>query len=107
MIKWLVFPVIFVSAALAADKPNIVLLFADDLGYADVGFDGRTEWATPNLDGLAKQGMIFRRWYAANAVCAPSRASLLTGRYGIHNGVTSNAEDLPASEVTVAEALHP
>jgi arylsulfatase A len=107
MKKFLVSLLVCASASFAAERPNIVLLLADDLGYADVGFDGRTEWTTPNLDGLAKQGTIFRRWYAANAVCAPSRASLLTGRYGIHNGVTGNGEDLPASETTIAEALHP
>lgn len=95
-------------AALAQPRrPNIVILYADDLGYGDVGFNGRREWATPHLDRLAAQGTIFDRWYTAFPVCAPSRACLLTGRYTIHNTVRSNATDLPRGEVTIAEALAP
>src|SRR5687767_6095007 len=96
-----------VSAAPAqAKKPNVLLIFADDLGYADVGFNGRTEWTTEHLDRLAKEGTVFKRWYTAGVVCAPSRAALMTGRYGIHNGVTGNGSlDLPTEEVTIAEAL--
>ncbi|MCS6977780.1 MAG: sulfatase-like hydrolase/transferase [Gemmatales bacterium] len=87
--------------------PNIIVIFADDLGWGDVGFNGRTEWATPHLDRLARQGTIFRRWYTAAVVCAPSRAALLTGKYTIHCGVTANNDDLPREEVTIAEALKP
>lgn len=96
------------AAASQADPPrppNVVLILADDLGWGDVGFNGRTEWATPNLDRLAGQGTLFTRWYTAAVVCAPSRAALLTGKYSIHNGVSRNNDDLPADEVTLAEAL--
>jgi len=92
-------------AAARERPPSIVLILADDLGWGDVGFNGRREWRTPNLDRLARQGTRFTRWYTAAVVCAPSRAALLTGRYGIHNGVSGNADDLPAGEVTLAEAL--
>jgi arylsulfatase A len=92
-------------APAAEGRPNVVLILADDLGWGDVGFNGRTEWATPNLDRLGASGTIFKRFYAAAVVCAPSRAALLTGKYTIHDGVTGNGEDLPASEVTLAEAL--
>ena len=87
--------------------PNIILIVADDLGWGDVGFNGRTEWTTPNLDRLARQGTTFRRLYTAAVVCAPSRAAFLTGKYTIHSGVRRNDEDLPAEEVTIAEALKP
>src|SRR5688500_1970797 len=88
----------------AARTPNVILILADDLGYADVSFGGRREWATPNLNRLANEGTVFRRWYTAGVVCAPARAALMTGRYGIHNGVTGNSSlDLPAEEVTIAE----
>ena len=101
------------GAGLAADgaaeanerPPNVLLILADDLGWGDVGFNGRKEWQTPHLDRLAAGGTVFRRWYAAGVVCAPSRAALMTGRYGIHNGVVANDQDLPAEEVTMAEAL--
>lgn len=90
-----------------AHRPNIIVILADDLGFGDVSFNGRTEWRTPNLDRLASQGTNFRRWYAAGVVCAPSRAALLTGKYTIHNGVSGNSADLPSEEVTIAEALKP
>jgi arylsulfatase A-like enzyme len=95
------------SAPARADDrpPNIIFMLADDLGWGDVGFNGRTDWPTPNLDRLAREGTVFRRWYAPGVVCAPSRAALLTGRYGIHNGVVANNDDLPTEEVTIAEAL--
>ena len=85
--------------------PDIVLIVADDLGWGDVGFNGRTEWSTPNLDRLAGQGVVLKRCYSAATVCAPSRAAFLTGKYTIHSGVRRNDEDLPAEEVTIAEAL--
>ena len=99
--------VMFCAATRAADRPpSIVLILADDLGYHDVGYNGRTEWATPNIDKLAKEGTTFPRFYTASVVCAPSRAALMTGRAGIHNGVTGNGSyDLPADEVTIAEVL--
>jgi arylsulfatase A len=87
--------------------PNLVLILADDLGYADVGFNGRKEWPTRSLDRLAREGRVFSRFYAASPVCAPSRAALLTGKSGIHNGVVGNGHDLRLDEVTIAEALKP
>jgi arylsulfatase A len=91
----------------AAERPNIVVILADDVGWGDVGFNGRTTWRTPNLDRLASQGTVLRRFYAGAVTCAPSRAVLLTGRHTIHNRVTRNDDDLPAEEVTIAEALKP
>jgi arylsulfatase A-like enzyme len=89
----------------AERAPNIILIYADDLGWGDVGFNGRTEWATPNLDRLGARGTIFKRFYTAAVVCAPSRAAMLTGKATIHCGVGRNDGDLPAEEVTIAEAL--
>ncbi len=86
-------------------RPNLVMILADDLGWADTGFNGRKEWTTPNLDRLAREGTVFDRWYTAMPLCAPSRACLMTGKYTIHNGVRTNATDLPKSEVTIAEAV--
>jgi arylsulfatase A-like enzyme len=93
--------------AAAGRKPNIILLFADDLGYGDVSFNGRTEWKTPNLAKLAREGSVFSRWYTAYPLCVPSRSALLSGRYGVHTGSRSNQKDLPASQTTIAEALRP
>jgi arylsulfatase A-like enzyme len=95
------------TLAQANRKPNLVILYADDMGHHDVSFNGRKEWQTPNLDRLAAQGTAFDRWYTAYPLCAPSRAALLTGRYGIHNTVRNNSTDIPKNEVTLAEALKP
>ena len=88
-------------------RPNLVILYADDMGWSDVRFNGREEWSTDNLDRLASQGTIFNRWYTGAPLCAPSRACLLTGRHTIHHGVRNNATDIPTSETTIAEALKP
>lgn len=69
-------------------KPNIVLLLVDDLGWKDVGFMGSKFYETPNIDKLSKTGVIFTNAYAACAVCSPTRAALLTGRYPARTGIT-------------------
>lgn len=71
----------------AAQRPNIVLIFADDLGWQDTGFSGSDFYETPNLDRLAKEGMVFRQAYAAAGNCAPSRACLISGQYTPRHGV--------------------
>ncbi len=69
------------ATASAAAKPNIVLIFADDLGWKDVGYQGSDFMETPNIDRLAKQGMVFTAGYAAAGNCAPSRACMVSGTY--------------------------
>jgi arylsulfatase A-like enzyme len=69
------------SFALAADKPNVVILYADDLGYGDTGCYGATAVHTPNIDRLAKEGLRFTDGHAAAATCTPSRYALMTGEY--------------------------
>jgi arylsulfatase A-like enzyme len=68
-------------------KPNILLIFADDLGYMDCGFTGSKVMETPNIDALSKKGMVFNNAYAGAGNCAPSRASLISGRYSPTHGV--------------------
>ncbi|MEK7952488.1 sulfatase family protein [Luteolibacter soli] len=66
---------------IAAEKPNIVLIYADDLGFGDVSCNGATAVQTPNIDRIAKEGLNFTAGYATSATCTPSRFSLLTGKY--------------------------
>lgn len=68
-------------------RPNVVIIYADDLGYGDVGCFGSTDVGTPNLDRLAAGGLRLTHWYANSPVCSPSRAALLTGRHPVHAGV--------------------
>src|ERR1700740_1993229 len=82
----------------APAPPNIVLFLADDLGCHDLGAWGATDLKTPHIDALAAGGVRFTNWYAAAPVCAPSRASLLTGRYPIRCGVPDNGPALRPSE---------
>src|SRR4051794_19052602 len=98
----------------AAARPNVVVILADDLGYGDLGCYGHPTIRTPNLDRMAAEGMRFTDFYSAGEVCTPSRASLLTGRYAVRSGMAHDQfrvlrnrsmGHLPASEVTLAEAL--
>ncbi len=71
----------FPLALLAAEKPNIVLIYADDLGFGDVSCNGATAVQTPNIDRIAKEGINFTAGYCTSATCTPSRFSMLTGKY--------------------------
>ncbi len=76
-------------------RPNIVFIMADDLGYADVGCFGSTYYKTPNIDALAKRGMIFTQAYTANATCSPTRASIMSGQYPARLGMMMPTCHLP------------
>ena len=99
----------------ASDRlPNIIVIFADDLGYGDLGVYGHPTIQTPHLDQMAREGMKFTQFYAGASVCTPSRAALLTGRLPIRSGMCSTKRrvlfpdsggGLPESELTIAEAL--
>ncbi len=99
--------------ALAADrrKPNFVIILADDLGYGDLGSYGSRLIKTPNLDRMARAGLLMTDFYASANICTPSRAGLLTGRYPIRTGLAyevihpKDTNGLPQSEITLAEAL--
>ena len=112
----------FAGAALAADEkqedakrpPNVIIIFADDLGYGDLGCFGHPTIATPNLDRMAREGMRLTQFYVAECVCTPSRAGLLTGRLPIRNGMCSDTRrvlftdstgGLPEEEITIAESV--
>ncbi len=74
----------------SAPKPNVIIIYCDDLGYGDLGCYGNRVIRTPNIDGLARDGMRFTDYYSCNAVCAPSRVGLLTGRYPFRTGIIGN-----------------
>ena len=100
------------SSVYAQTKPNIVLIVADDLGYGDVGCYGQQKIKTPNIDRLAREGMLFTHYYAGTSVCAPSRSSLLTGQDTGHTPIRGNKSvepegqwPLPAASITLAETL--
>jgi len=79
----------FFSFAQAQEKPNIILILADDLGYGDVGFTGCKQVQTPHLDRLARDGMVFHDFHSNGAACTPTRAALLTGRYQQRSGLVN------------------
>jgi arylsulfatase A-like enzyme len=110
------------------EKPNVVFILVDDLGYYDLGFSGSSYYETPNIDALAKKGMNFTQGYSASRVCSPSRASIMTGKFTARHGITDwigaktgsdwrslNRHDkllpaeyvpqLPATDITLAEAM--
>lgn len=95
----------------AQRRPNVLLIYADDLGSVDLNIYGAKDLTTPHLDGLAKSGVRFTQFYAAAPVCSPSRAALLTGRFPQRAGLAGNASSrkgghgMPAEQVTLAEIL--
>ncbi len=97
------------AAAAPTRPPNIVMIYADDLGYGDLGCYG-SPLSTPNLNQMAAEGVRFTQFYSANPVCSPSRAALLTGRYPTRVGVPRvlfpyDKVGLPDSEMTLAQVL--
>ncbi|TVQ02460.1 MAG: hypothetical protein EA359_11800 [Balneolaceae bacterium] len=105
----LLFILILIAYGCAGDnhlvlQPNILLIMTDDQGFGDVGYHGNPDIQTPNMDQLAQEGAWFRQFYVSS-VCAPTRASLLTGRYSMRTGtqwVTRNLESMHPDEVTLA-----
>src|SRR5579872_5135298 len=112
-----------VPAKAAESPPNVVLIVADDLGWADLGCYGSRFHRTPNLDKLAREGMRFTQAYAACPVCSPTRAALMTGKYPARLHLTDwlpgrpdmpsqrmlrpvFRQELPLKETTLAEVLH-
>ncbi len=103
--KQLVFPFLFLLASAGgAERPNIIYILADDLGYGDLGCYGQTTLRTPALDRMASEGARFTRHYSGSTVCAPSRAVLLTGRHTGHVSVRGNGF-ARLTETTVADVL--
>jgi arylsulfatase A-like enzyme len=120
--------VLFAALSVGAERPNIVFILADDLGWRDLSNEGSTYYESPHIDRIAREGVKFTRGYATCQVCSPSRASILTGKYPTKHGVTSWIGDpsgvawrrggrqdshlpptydraLRASEITLAEVL--
>ena len=90
-------------------NPNILVILIDDAGYNDFGFMGSKEMQTPNIDALTSEGVVFTDAHVAATVSSPSRACLITGRYGHRFGYECNLSDrtngLPLEEETIAEAV--
>ena len=114
VLAFVLFAAIQPSSLNAADQPNFVMIFADDLGYGDLSCFGHPSIRTPNLDRMAAEGMRFTQFYSASAVCTPSRAALMTGRLPVRSGMCSDKRrvlfpdssgGIPESELTIAEAL--
>lgn len=92
-------------AAVAAPRPNIVIFVADDLGWDDCGAYGRPQVGTPNIDGLAREGLRFTSAFLTCSSCSPSRASILTGRWPHNTGAEQLHWPVPAEQVLVSEPL--
>ncbi len=90
---------VVMAASTIAEKPNIIVIMADDLGYGDLGFTGSKEIFTPQLDKLADEGVIFQYGYANHPFCGPSRAALMSGRYQHRFGFETNPAYDPANPI--------
>ena len=122
MNKFKLFAIFFLASILnncslnasKSNKPNIIVILADDLGYGDIGVFGNNIISTPNIDHMAYEGQKWTNFYAGSSVCTPSRAALLTGRLPLRTGLTSNSKGvlfpnslngIPQFEITIAEQL--
>lgn len=102
-----------VNLTKSINKPNLIVIMTDDMGYADVGFNGCKDISTPNIDVIANEGIRFNEGYVSFPVCGPSRAGFLTGRYQDRFGFTTNPSidpknpiaGLPVEEETMAQVL--
>ncbi|XP_070566880.1 arylsulfatase A-like [Ptychodera flava] len=105
------FLLIFLRIHASSSKPNVVILFADDVGYGDLGCYGHPTSFTPNLNKMAEDGLLLTSFYSAANLCSPSRAALLTGRYQIRSGIypfvlsPDSTGGLPRNETTIAQIL--
>ncbi len=113
---FLTFSILNISFGQSNQKPNIILILADDLGYADLSLNGSLQINTPNIDSLAKEGVNFLHAYVSAPVCSPSRAGLLTGRNQVNFGYDNNLADnqpgfdpefagLPIDQKTIGDRL--
>jgi arylsulfatase A len=99
----------------AAEKPNIIIILADDMGYGDLGCYGHPSMRTPNLDRMAAEGLRFTDFYSGQCLCTPSRAALLTGRLAVRSGMAGgpgrhvlypkDKGGLPSDEITIPQAM--
>jgi arylsulfatase A-like enzyme len=94
-----------VTAFAGEEKPNIILVMADDQGWGDTGYNGHPVVKTPNLDAMAKEALVLNRFYAAAPVCSPTRGSVLTARHPIRIKITNHGRYMRSQETTLAEEL--
>lgn len=98
--------IVLLSCETPSKNPNIILIMTDDLGWYDTGFNGNTEIKTPNMDKLAKNGIVLNRFYSASAVCSPTRASVITGRNPLRMHIpNANTGHMLEEEITLPEIL--
>ncbi len=93
------------TSAPASNKPNVILIVADDLGCRDVGCYGASDLKTPNLDAMAATGALFDNWYSNAPVCAPARAAILSGRFPAKAGVANNGKPMTAGIANFGSTL--
>ncbi|WP_372796648.1 sulfatase-like hydrolase/transferase, partial [Pontiella sp.] len=89
-------PMVSADSAPRTDKPNVIFILMDDMGYSDVSCYGSTKVNTPNIDRMAAEGMQFTDFHTGASICSPSRAAFLTGAYpqraGLYMGINQNRE---------------
>lgn len=96
---------ILTTKPVLAQKPNVVFILVDDMGYGDLGCYGQKQIETPNLDKLASGGIKFTQFYAGTSVCAPSRASLMTGLHTGHTPIRGNYEIKPEGQFPIPDSI--
>ena len=98
--------VLGLNARAKGDNPNVIIIVADDMGWGDTGYNGNKIQTTPSLDKMSEEGIRFDRFYAACTVCAPTRASIMTGQNGARLGISHwGSSHVQDSDSLIAEVL--
>lgn len=105
LLPWMLAVVVALADAQAADRPNIILLMADDQGWGETSYNGHPHLQTPALDEMASSGLRLDRFYAASPVCSPTRASCMTGRHANRSGAFGAGWSTRPEEITIAQIL--
>jgi arylsulfatase A-like enzyme len=100
MVRFAVLGVLLAASLAAADKPNVIVILSDDAGYEDFSIHGATQFATPNIDRLARDGILCTQGYVTASTCTPSRMGLITGRYQQRFGAECNVPTIPTPGYT-------
>jgi arylsulfatase A len=102
---WLFLFLIQLSASAQSKRPNVIFILADDMGYGDLGITGQEKFQPPNIDQLAKDGILFTQHYAGSTVCAPSRSAFLTGLHTGHTPIRGNKEMQPEGQYPLPDSM--
>ncbi len=105
LLKITLLSILFIGCNSRNKKPNVIFILVDDLGWNDLGYTGSTFYESPNIDKFSNESFEFLSAYSASPVCSPTRAGLLTGKYGFKTNVLDVGDKLDENEISIQEKI--